>query len=226
MLHASASQRTTHRQMVLSRGSTGIFKQAWKHDDLPIVLLGIRANLKENVIRNGIWHNSPSAKRLLLWPYVKVTFFDAAPTVCSYEVARLSCSIPDLHTVICMFAWQGSHKPPLKSLTMVPSQFSVVSTSTLPWRSMASPKKSQLIPWSLISWLEILVLLSFQLQFVPHSPTLPVPQEHTSTPNKVPFHPPITTRAGRPCCLPAHLSVYLWLVGGIVVTSTFLVWQF
>ena len=43
----------------------------------------------------------------------------------------------------------------------------------------------------------------------PHSPTLSVPRENTSTPTQVPSHPPTTTRAGRPSGRPAHLSDYL-----------------
>ena len=44
---------------------------------------------------------------------------------------------------------------------------------------------------------------------VPHSPTLPDLQDHTSPPTQVHPPPPATTRAGRPSRRPAHLSDYL-----------------
>lgn len=43
-------------------------------------------------------------------------------------------------------------------------------------------------------------------------------QPCTSTPNQVPSHPPTMTWAGCPSSRPAHLSDYLWLIGGTVVT--------
>ena len=163
----------------------------------------------------------PAAWRLLLYPFnrapilisVKTAFFEAAPTVCSYGFTRLSCCFSLLiskrqSTCLCGMAVTNLH---LRALTIV-NPFPVPCRFNKHFNLDVNGKSKEITadrlkPAKLIGDPGI-------VQFpaavsAPHSPTLSAPQEHTSTPIKVPSHSPITTQAGRPSRLLAHLSVYL-----------------
>lgn len=115
-------------------------------DDLPVVLLGICATLKEDL--------SCTSAELVYGTTLRLPGdFFTAPTIedPSSFVSRLRSSMQhlqfvptrwhgrrdvylphDLHTATHMYVRRDSHKPPLTRLMMVPSGFSAVLTSTLP----------------------------------------------------------------------------------------------
>ena len=191
--------------------------------DLPVVLLEIRATLKEDLsctsaeMVHGITLRLPGD-------------FFSAPTIedPTSFVSRLQSSMqhlqfvptrwhrchavylpPDLHTATHMYVRRDSHKPPLtrphdgsfQVLRRFDKHFTLDINGKTKEITVDRLKPAKLIGNS--GTFELPAAVS-----APHSPPLLAPRENTSTPTHVPSHPPTTTRAGRLSRRPAHLSDY------------------
>ena len=192
--------------------------------DLPVVLLGIRTTLKEDL-------SCTSAEMVYSTTLRPPGDFFSAPAIedPTSFVSRLRSSMqhlqfvptrwhgrhavylpPDLHTATHMYVRRDSHKPPLtrpydgpfQVLRRFDKHFTLDINGKTKEITVDRLKPAKLIGDS--GTVELPAAVS-----VPHSPTLPAPRENTSTPTQVPSHPPTTTRAGRLSRRPAHLSDYL-----------------
>ena len=193
-------------------------------DDLPIVLLGIRTTLKEDL--------SCTSAELVYGTTLRLPGdFFSAPTIedPSSFLSRLRSSMqhlqfvparwhgrrdvylpPDLRTASHMYVRRDSHKPPLTRPYVGP--FPVLRRFDKHFTLDINGKNKEITvdrlkPAKLIGNpgpVDLPAAVS-----TPPSLTLPDHREDTRTPSQVPLHPPTTTRAGRPSRRPAHLSDYL-----------------
>ena len=181
--------------------------------DLPVVLLGIRATLKEDL-------SCTSAEMVYGTTLHLPGDFFSAPTIKDPTsfVSRLWSSMqhlqfvptrwhgrhavylpPDLHRATHMYVRRDSLKPPLTRPYDGPFQVLRCFNKHFTLDINGKTKEitvDRLKPAKLIGDPGIVGLPA--AVSAPHSPTLSAPQENTSTPTPVPSRPPTTTRAGHP----------------------------
>ena len=193
-------------------------------DDLPIVLLGIRATLKEDL-------SCTSAELVYDTILCLPGDFFSPPVIedPSSFVSRLRSSmqhlpfvptrwngrhavylLPDLQTATHVYVRRDSHKPPLTRpydgpfpvLRCFDRNFTLNINGKTKEVTVDRLKPAKFIGDS--GAVDLPAAVS-----APHSPTLPAHRENTSAPHQVPSPPSTTTREGRLSRRPAHLSDYL-----------------